>query len=155
MKRLTIAAIQAFALGMAAAAAGVWHHQREGQALAFPAAPVWEEAEWPLPPDQWGRGKYFRCPKNVCGAEIRGYTRRKLGFGKCDCGVNDDEELDRIGDLQVFSDPPVALGPGRPIKVAWMTGRSRRFALGPTTLTAPTVLSVGFNDHCDAGTAAE
>ena len=153
MKRLTIAAIAAFALGMAAAAAGVWHHQREGQALAFPAAPVWEEAEWPLPPDQWGRGKYFRCRKDVCGEEIRVYIRAKLGFCKCDVGVNDDEELDRIGDLQVFSDHPVALGPGRPIKVAWMTGRSRRFALGPTMLTAPTVLSVGFNDHCDAVTA--
>ncbi len=150
MKRITITAVAAFTLGMAAAAAGVWHYRRQGEASGFPTAPVWEEAEWPLPQDQWGRGKFFRCRKEVCGGEIRVYIRAKLGFCKCDVGVDDDEELDRIGDVAVFSDHPVALGPGRPVKVAWMKGRSRSFALGHSMLSAPTALSVGFNDHCDA-----
>ena len=135
---------------MAAAATAVLHYFRHAEALALPAAPVWEEAEWPLAPDQWGRGRFFRCRKDVCGGEIRLYIRAKLGFCKCDVGVDDDEELDRIGDLRVFSDHAVALGPGRRINVAWMKGRSRLFALGPSMWTAPRALSVGFNDHCDA-----
>jgi hypothetical protein len=143
-------AAAAFAVGMAAAAAGVWQHQRYGEALPVVAAPVWVEAEWPLPPDQWGRGKFFRCPQAACGGEIRLYIRAKLGFCKCDVGVDDDEELDRIGDLPVFSDRAVALGPGRRIGVAWMKGRSRVFALGPSMWSEPRALSVGFNDHCDA-----
>jgi hypothetical protein len=150
MKRIVIAAFAAFTLGMAAAAGGLWQYQRQVNALALPASPVWEEAEWPLPPDQWGRGKFFRCRKDVCGGEIRLYIRAKLGFCKCDVGVDDDDELDRIGDLAAFSDHPVALGPGRAIKVAWMRGRSRSFALRPSMMNAPTALSVGFNDHCDA-----
>jgi len=150
MKRVTAAAVAAFALGIAAAAAGLWHYQRQQDAAPFPAAPQWEEAAWPLPPDQWGTGKFFRCREAVCGGEIRLYIRAKLGFCKCDVGVDDDEELDRVGDVTVFSEHASALGPGRPITVAWMKGRSRAFALRTSIVTSPTALSIGFNDHCDA-----
>jgi hypothetical protein len=149
MKMVTIAAVMAFILGMAVAAAGVWHY-RLGEASPLPTAPVWEEAKWPLAPDQWGPGKFFRCRKDACGEEIRLYIRAKLGFCKCDVGVDDDEELDRIGDLPVFSNKAVPMRPGRRISVAWMKGRSRAFALGLSQWTAPSAVSIGFNDHCDA-----
>jgi hypothetical protein len=150
MRRVTAAAVAAFTLGFAAAAAGLWHHQRQQDAAPFPAAAQWEEAAWPLRPDQWGTGKFFRCREAVCGSEIRLYIRAKLGFCKCDVGVDDDDELDRVGDLTVFSERASALGPGRPITVAWMKGRSRAFALRTPMLISPTALSIGFNDHCDA-----
>ena len=150
MRKLGTAAVAAFTLGMAVAAAGVWQYYGDRQVSASAAAPVWEEAEWPLPPDQWSHGKFFHCRKDVCGEEIRLYIRAKLGFCKCDVGVDDDEELDRVGDLPVFSDYPIALGPGRRITVAWMKGRSRTFTLRRSMLAAPTALSIGFNDHCDA-----
>jgi hypothetical protein len=41
-----------------------------------------------------------------------------------------------------------ALGPGQPIAVAWMKGRSRAFAVDGAA--AKSILSVGFNDRCDA-----
>jgi hypothetical protein len=64
--------------------------------------------------------------------------------------VNDDDELDRIGDLAVFSDKPVPLAGGQPIAVRWMKGRSRAFSLRENLLGKITALSVGFNDRCDA-----
>src|SRR5438105_12173048 len=66
--------------------------------------PVWSEVKWPFPLDQWGTGRAFRCQAANCGAEINLYLRAKLGFCNCATGVSDDDELDRVGDLELFSD---------------------------------------------------
>jgi hypothetical protein len=42
-----------------------------------------------------------------------------------------------------------AMAPGRPITVAWMKGRSRAFLIGGPQ-RGQSVLSIGFNDRCDA-----
>lgn len=147
MRRSTGVAL-ALLLGMTSGAVAVWAYQRGPAAGAL--SPEWTEAAWPLPPDQWGKGKFFHCGKEHCGSEAKLYVRAKIGFCKCDVGVSDDEELDRIGDVVLFSAAPAALGAGHPIKVAWMKGRSRAFSLDRSYFAKPSALSVGFNDRCDA-----
>jgi hypothetical protein len=147
--RLIVSWILAAALGVATGAVALWLYL--GAAATVSAGnPVWEEAEWPLPPDPWGKGKFFRCSSEHCGADVRLYVRAKIGFCQCDIGVNDDEELDRIGDLTLFSDKPTPLASGQPIAVRWMKGRSRPYSLRDGFFSRSTALSIGFNDRCDA-----
>jgi hypothetical protein len=43
-----------------------------------------------------------------------------------------------------------ARGPGRPITVQWMKGRSRAYTVGaPSVKSAKSVLSLAYNDRCD------
>ena len=78
---------------------------RQAPGAAKPArAPVWSEVKWPFPLDQWGNGRAFVCAAADCGAEISLYIRPKIGFCNCATGVSDDAELDRVGDLELFSD---------------------------------------------------
>src|SRR6478735_4598474 len=132
MKRtVAIAAIAGFGLGGLVALA--WYqwpsHLRDGE-VETPRRPVWTEAQWPFPVDEWGKGKAFRCAAADCGAEVNVYIRAKIGFCNCTTGVSDDEELDRISDFDLFGNRLAAQGPGRPIAVAWMKGRSRAFTIG-------------------------
>src|SRR5213075_3137995 len=92
--------------------------------------PTWTEAAWPFPIDQWGRGKAFQCKAADCGTEVTVYIRAKIGFCNCSTGVADDEELDRISDFDLLGNQLTAQGPGQPIAVAWMKGRSRAFSVG-------------------------
>lgn len=112
--------------------------------------PVWNEVAWPFPMDQWGKGKAFACKAEDCGSDVTVYIRAKIGFCNCTTGVADDEELDRISDFDLFESKLAALGPGKPIAVAWMKGRSRGFAIPANPRSARSALSIGFNDHCDA-----
>ncbi len=109
--------------------------------------PAWTEFKWPFPVDQWGIGRAFVCKPADCGVEVNVYLRPKIGFCKCATGVDDDDELERVGDLPLIGDKAVALGAGRPIEVAWMKGRSRSY--GVTDPAHGRVLSIGFNDQCD------
>jgi hypothetical protein len=118
-------------------------------ASAATATPAWSETEWPFPLDQWGKGKAFRCNAADCGIEVIVYIRAKIGFCNCATGVSDDEELDRISDFDLFGNQWIAQAPGQPIAVAWMKGRSRPFIIAPARRRA-SVLSIGFNDACDA-----
>jgi len=119
-------------------------------AFAKSPQPVWNDVAWPFPIDQWGKGKAFACKAADCGTEVTVYIRAKIGFCNCTTGVADDEELDRISDFELFENKLTPLGPGRPIAVAWMKGRSRAFAIANNPRSAKSALSVGFNDHCDA-----
>src|ERR1700722_7444522 len=87
---------------------------------APPSHPVFSEVEWPYPTDEWGKGKAFRCAAADCGAEVNLYVRAKIGFCNCKTGVSDDNELTRLSDFSLMGDKPSELGPGRPIRVAWM-----------------------------------
>jgi hypothetical protein len=109
--------------------------------------PVWTEFKWPFLVDQWGVGRAFVCKPAECGVEVNVYLRPKIGFCKCATGVDGDDELERVGDNALIDADAAALGPGRPIEVAWMTGRSRLYAA--TDLAQGRVLSIGFNDRCD------
>jgi hypothetical protein len=146
MSRARVLAAAAL-LGMASGAGGLWlYHHRP----ASPQRAVFAEADWPLPKDQWGKGKFFHCAASQCGVQVDLYVRAKIGFCKCDVGVDDDDELDRVSDVPVFVPKPEAAGPGRVITVAWMKGRSRNFILSDSLLSgSKSALAIAFNDKCD------
>src|SRR5215471_15343627 len=111
------------------------------------AQPIWTEGAWPFPIDQWGQGWAFQCKAADCGIEVNLYLRPKIGFCNCQTGVADDEELDRVNDVDLVGSEGSALGPGRPITVHWMKGRSRGYMVSAPS--AKSVLSLAFNDRCD------
>jgi hypothetical protein len=111
------------------------------------AGPVWTDAAWPFPIDQWGQGWAYQCKAADCGIEVNLYLRPKIGFCNCQTGVADDEELDRVSDVDLVGSEGSALGPGRPITVHWMKGRSRGYRAGAPS--GKSVLSLAFNDRCD------
>jgi hypothetical protein len=109
--------------------------------------PVWTEAAWPFPIDQWGEGWAYECKAADCGIDVNLYLRPKIGFCNCQTGVADDEELDRVSDVDLVGSERSALGPGRPITVHAMKGRSRGYKVGAPS--AKPVLSLAFNNRCD------
>ncbi len=109
--------------------------------------PVWTEAMWPFPIDQWGEGWAYQCKAADCGTDVNLYLRPKLGFCNCQTGVADDAELDRVGDVDIVGSEASPLGPGRPIVVHGMKGRSRGYAVSAPA--AKPVLSLAFNNRCD------
>jgi hypothetical protein len=109
--------------------------------------PVWTEVMWPFPTDQWGGGWAYQCKAADCGVDVDLYLRPKIGFCNCQTGVADDPELDRVGDLDLIGSETSALGPGRPVKVQWMKGRSRGYKVAAAS--AKSVLSIAFNNKCD------
>jgi len=109
--------------------------------------PVWTEGTWPFPIDQWGQGWAYQCKAADCGIDVDLYLRPKIGFCNCQTGVADDEELDRVSDVDLFVGQRSARGPGRPITVHGMKGRSRSYAVGAPSAKA--VLSLAFNNRCD------
>ena len=111
------------------------------------SVPVWTEGAWPFPIDQWGQGWAYQCKAADCGTDVALYLRPKIGFCNCQTGVADDQELDRVGDLDLVGGERSALGPGRPIVVQGMKGRSRGYAVGAGSVKS--VLSLAFNNRCD------
>ena len=71
MKR--VLAIAAVGLGLTAGAAGVLGLRSPATPSATPGAiaPVWSEAAWPFPIDQWGEGWAFQC--QLFGKDARSY----------------------------------------------------------------------------------
>jgi hypothetical protein len=109
--------------------------------------PAWTEFKWPFLLDQWGVGRAFVCKPTDCGVEVKIYLRPKVGFCKCTTGVDDDDELERVSDIGLINKKTAVLGPGRPVEVAWMNGRSRRYEVAGST--EDQMLSIAFNDQCD------
>ncbi len=110
--------------------------------------PVWTEVKWPFPIDQWGTGKAYVCRAADCGREVALYLRPKIGF--CNCrGVDDDEELERVSDLELVGDRYSASGPSSPITISAMQGRSRPFAISNSSGFRGTALAIAFHDRCD------
>jgi hypothetical protein len=146
MKAALACLFAAVAVAAMAALAGV-------SGVRAPAAsseikPVWAEAKWPFPMDEWGVGRAFVCAQSDCGTTVELYVRPKIGYCNCATGVSDDAELERVGDLALLSKSGQALLDGRPVKVGWMAGRSRAYRTADGEIGA-TLLSVGFNDECD------
>lgn len=150
-KAIAMAAICGLLIGGAAGAFGhlAWPLlPKRSHTGSVPVNPVWTEVEWPFAMDEWGKGKAFRCASTHCGTEINLYIRAKIGFCNCTTGVSDDAELHRLSDFRLMSDKPSALGPGRPITVRWMKGRSRAYMIGDRSRNG--ALAIAFNDRCDA-----
>jgi hypothetical protein len=111
--------------------------------------PIWTEVKWPFPIDQWGTGRAFVCKAIDCGAEVKLYLRAKLGSCNCATGVAEDADLDRMSDFDIVGGEVSPLGAGRPIKIGWMNGRSRAYALTSRNRPGASALSAAFNDRCD------
>jgi hypothetical protein len=154
MKRTAViaAVLAGFGLGVLGGAFGyvVWPRLGRHVVVTTPSHPVWSEVAWPFPIDEWGKGKAFRCEAADCGVEVNFYIRAKIGFCNCTTGVSDDNELDRLSDFNLMGEKRSVLGPGHPIRVAWMNGRSRSYAITDSYRAPKSALAVAFNDHCDA-----
>ena len=111
--------------------------------------PVWTEAKWPFPIDQWGTGRAFNCKAADCGTEVKLYLRAKLGSCNCTNGVADDADLDSMSDFYLVGGEVSPLGAGRPIAIASMKGRSRAYTLPARSRLGKSAISVAFSDRCD------
>jgi hypothetical protein len=98
--------------------------------------------------DQWGKGKAFTCKAADCGTQVTVYVRAKIGFCNCTTGVADDDDLDRMGDLDLVGKAS-PLGAGRPVSIAWMKGRSRAYRLETAKPPGKTAISIAYNERCD------
>ena len=127
-----------------------WPLLVQSKALTSPNHPKFAEVHWPFPTDEWGEGKAFRCATADCGVEVNVYIRAKIGFCNCLTGVSDDNELDRLSDFHLMGDKPAVQGPGHEIKIAWMKGRTRAYAVSEPYHAPASAMAVAFNDRCDA-----
>jgi hypothetical protein len=116
---------------------------------ARPAVVGWQEIIWPFPRDGWPAGRAFRCDTALCGEAIELYVRPKIGFCNCDSGVADDDEVDRVADLDLISERFVALEPGRVVQVAAMSGRIRNYNLEMQDGSQRTAVGIALSRRCD------
>jgi hypothetical protein len=116
---------------------------------AQPAGGGWREIAWPFPRDGWPPGRAYHCNVASCGDEIDLYVRPKLGFCNCDTGVADDDEVDRVADLDLVSDRFVPLEPGKIVRVADMAGRTRPYDLRMPDGSQRIAIGIAASRRCD------
>jgi hypothetical protein len=109
----------------------------------------WREIAWPFPRDGWPAGRAFRCALESCGDEIEVYLRPKIGFCNCEAGVADDDEVDRVADLDLMSERFVALEPGQVIRIAGMPGRLRSYDLQMADGSRHSAVGIAVSRRCD------
>src|SRR5438874_10791845 len=141
MRRWPAVAAAVFAIGALSAAAAYQHAESK--------AGDWQEIAWPFPRDGWPAGRAFRCAADSCGGEIEIYVRPKLGFCNCDRGVADDDEVDRVADLDLLSAHFAPRAPGDLVRVADMTGRIRAYDLKTSDGLRHTAVGVAVSRRCD------
>jgi hypothetical protein len=140
MRGLLISAF-ALAIGAASSVAG-YQHVRSGNE-------GWREIAWPFPRDGWPAGRAFHCATAVCGDDVEVYVRPKIGFCNCDSGVADDDEVDRVADLDLMSERFAPLAPGDVIEVADMPGRLRSYDLRMQDGSRHTAVGIAVSRRCD------
>src|SRR6516165_6432656 len=112
---------------------------------AFP----WAEEKWPFPIDQWGTGQAFGC------AAERRRRDPPLSSGKDRIlpmrdRVSDDDEIERVGDLELIGPDYKALASGHPVTAGLMIGRARFYAVARPLQSALPVLTIALANKCDA-----
>src|SRR4249919_1755130 len=119
MRRWMVIAVAVVTLGALSGGAAYEH--------VAPRTGDWQEIVWPFPRDGWPAGRAFRCGAATCGADVEVYVRPKIGFCNCDSGVADDDEVDRVADLDLMSEHFTPLAPGHVVRIADMPGRIRAY----------------------------
>jgi hypothetical protein len=109
-------------------------------------AVLWREISWPFPRDGWPAGRAFRCES--CGG-IELYVRPKIGFCNCTTGVADDDEVDRVADLDLISARFSPREAGRAVHVAGLAGRSRVYDLAMPDGARHAAVGIALSQHCD------
>jgi hypothetical protein len=145
MRRWPVIASAIVVLGALSGAAAYQHagprqHERNGE---------WQEIVWPFPRDGWPAGKAFRCGAAACGGEVELYVRPKLGFCNCDRGVADDDEVDRVADLDLMSERFVPLAPGDVVTLGDLAGRIQAYDLKMSDGLRHTAIGVAVSRRCD------
>lgn len=110
---------------------------------------AWQSIAWPFPRDGWPPGHAYRCPAAFCGSEIELYVRPKIGFCNCDTGVADDDEVDRVADLDLISPRFRPLQPGQVVHIAGMAGRMRNYSLDMNDGSARQAVGIALSHRCD------
>src|SRR6185312_9552542 len=145
MRRWPIVASAIAVLGVLSGAAAYQHvAPRDGERHG-----AWQEIAWPFPRDGWPAGKAFRCGTGACGGEVELYVRPKIGFCNCDSGVADDDEVDRVADLDLISPRFAADEPGRAVRLADMSGRMRGYSLQMADGSRHAALGIALSRRCD------
>ncbi|MCP3447388.1 hypothetical protein [Bradyrhizobium sp. CCGUVB14] len=147
MRRAATIALVLAALG----ASGVGAYQLAPSPA--PASAHWRELAWPFPRDGWPAGRAFRCEGGSCdGAKL--YVRAKRGFCNCDRGVADDDEVDRVADIDLITPRFTATAPGEVVRVGEMHGRARRYDLAMSDGASHAAVGVALSRRCDLFVAA-
>jgi hypothetical protein len=146
MRRLPAIAIAVLALGALPGTASVRDAPEQGEALR---EPVWREIAWPFPRDAWPAGRAVRCDAASCGGAVEIYVRPKIGFCNCDTGVADDDEVDRVADLDLISARFVPKQAGSVVHVAGMSGRARDYDLKMPDGTKRAATGIALSYRCD------
>jgi hypothetical protein len=110
----------------------------------------WQEIAWPFPRDGWPAGRAFRCES--CGGERGGvelYVRPKIGFCNCTTGVADDDEVDRVADLDLISAQFAPREAGRAVHVGGLAGRSRVYDLAMSDGARRVAIGIALSQRCD------
>jgi hypothetical protein len=115
---------------------------------ARPRAGDWHEIAWPFPRDGWPAGRAFRCGAASCD-QVEIYVRPKIGFCNCDSGVADDDEVDRVADLDLMSERFAPLEAGSVVRVADMPGRIRAYDLRMQDGSRHTAIGIAVSRRCD------
>lgn len=106
----------------------------------------WQEIAWPFPRDGWPAGRAFRC--DACGG-VELYVRPKIGFCNCTTGVADDDEVDRVTDLDLISERFVPARAGDAVRVADLAGRSRFYDLKMPDGADHAAIGIALSHRCD------
>ncbi|QOG18196.1 hypothetical protein FOM02_13390 [Bradyrhizobium sp. SEMIA] len=108
----------------------------------------WREINWPFPRDGWPTGRAFRCTAGECnGAEL--YVRAKRGFCNCDTGVADDDEVDRVTDIDLVSPRFAPVATGEEVALGELRGRARRYDLDMPDGVRHAAIGVAVSRRCD------
>ena len=143
MRRLFVILVAVLALGAMRSTASDRTSGEEGP------EPHWREIAWPMPRDAWPAGRAFRCAEAACGGNTELYVRPKLGFCNCDSGVADDDEVDRVADIDLISARFVPREPGRVVTVAEMPGRLRAYDLAMPDGGRHIAIGIAVSHRCD------
>lgn len=90
----------------------------------------WREMAWPFPRDAFPAGRAFRCQQASCGEGSQLFVRAKPGLCNSKSGVADDEETDRVTDLDLVGTRATPDAPGQGMRFGEFVGRSRSYELG-------------------------
>jgi hypothetical protein len=115
-----------------------------------PATSWWSEQNWPFLIDQWGTGEAFDCAAERCGHKLHLYLRAKIGFCRCATGVSDDDEIERVADLDLIGLDYKPMASSHPVSAGIMTGRARLFAVVRPLQSALPVLTIALSNKCNA-----
>jgi hypothetical protein len=106
----------------------------------------WKEIAWPFPRDGWPAGRAFRCAS--CGG-VELYVRPKIGFCNCTTGVADDDEVDRVADLDLISQTFAPTEAGKFVHIADLVGRARNYDLKMSDGSRHAAVGIALSHRCD------